>query len=368
MGTKRDVVVLAVMFMAGCRCGGSAGAPVPLDQLPAAYVETVCRVLPECYGFEYCDLEHCRRSQTAAGYEALVAEIDAGWVTYDAVAAGACRQSFIDLPCRLSGQLFIPTVGRVLATCPGVLTGQRRGGQTCASTVDCAGGLQCTAHTNQCPGTCVPYAGLNESCADVSCQPDGGFICANGTCKLRGQPGLSCADTDRCYPILCGDAGTCIVLAEGHSCDSFGFRSGCAEGLFCDGFSTGVCRLERLGGRCWDDEDCLAPETCLPGDAGVFEAGGCGAKQQAGGRCDSFADCVEGTSCSMSTCLAPAREGEACDFSRRCAQGMGCVNARCAKLACPGSACSSTAQCAEATCRDGGCVALEPFKATFCAP
>lgn len=94
--------------------------------------------------------------------ETLEAEVAAGWVDYDPVAAASCHATFQADPCGFDFSFGVPSVQDILAKCGDVLTGQQQDGEPCASFADCVTGTDCV-DDGTCPGTCTTYAQLSAS-------------------------------------------------------------------------------------------------------------------------------------------------------------------------------------------------------------
>jgi len=116
---------------------------------------------------------------------------------------------------------------------------------TCADDADCAAGE-----------TCVPL--VNTCVAEFSCEDDAdcaaGLTCSGG---LGGQGGLciGCSDVVPCPPGLSCMLTACVPDITATACDSVT----CGEDQLCDP-ADGSCY--RADGRCEEDVDCSAGQTC----------------------------------------------------------------------------------------------------------
>jgi len=214
-------------------------------------------------------------------------------------------------------------------------------GEACVTGIQCASRL-CSGNTDQC-GSCVPSAGLGESCDDAigpSCTP--GLTCdpSESVCfaPSPGDPmqvGDECAPSaSNCYPNDCraDDAGV--------------YR--------CQPYPT-------LG------QDCSEPLTCAFGDSYCDISQVCLAFPAAGDPCgvDGFTGmaqwCAEDTFCDRTSepavCRALPKVGEPCDGS--CQENLSCL---CSDAACTSRVCqrprffSETCFPPQDGCIDGDCV------------
>ncbi len=244
--------------------------------------------------------------------DALLSEIAMGWANYDPLGAAACHNLFAQNPCGFgyAALLLAPSIQLALASCPGLIAGNRLPGETCASSADCVAGYACTAFLTVCPGTCTPIPGPPGPPPPPPPPPSEGDPCGSG---------------------------------------------GCGSTTYCS--SAGFCRLRRgEGGFCTDNAHCQAGLTCLPGEV-------CGPVSGGGDPCDDDLDCCTDLWCRGTTCSALPGLGEPCTPGSppRCANGLACwgpggICAQAPRALCPGDDCTvANTTCIASICAGGIC-------------
>lgn len=200
-------------------------------------------------------------------------------------------------------------------------------GETCDAVSRCARGLFCAPGT----GTCAGYADAGEECSTMACQR--GLVCDGGSCRAGPVLGEACTipifGADPCVDGNRCSGGACVTpAAPGEACGP------CPGGTRCD---AGLCRLTTgPGGRCTADRDCpifyhcegdACTEDPILGDAcggdlgncaeGVCSAGVCrlGVTGEACGAASSALRQCEGE-CSGGTCQDPLAAGATCVSTR----------------------------------------------------
>lgn len=363
---KMGSLLGAMMTLAVCAagCGGYGdkwSGPVGLDDLCEVVVNDICTSLIQCYDWNYRDMDHCLADQECLGMEVLVAEVEAGYVNYDAEATGRCHRRLAEDPCGFSGFLFVPTVFGILDACGDVLTGNQSPGDPCITPLDCLPEAYCLPH-DVCPATCVAWAKAGEICDDWEgprCDTRQGLRCKDGICTLLsglGEPCdsiMDCKDDFRCSRT----ANICQAYsAEGEPCNEFDGPE-CADDLWCDSrFDTGTCRGPASDGEsCLSDFNCEEPLSCLPTYTDPQDPGTCGPGAGAGEPCDSLDDCAEGFECSDGLCGPLPGLGETCNYDQ-CSADLVCEQDVCVHARYPGDTCGEVdSACILSNCVDGKC-------------
>jgi hypothetical protein len=266
---------------------------------------------------------------------ATAKEITAGRIVYNSTQATACAAAIGSVTCT---DFITPTP----AACDTVLTGQVANGAACYLDEDCSTGW-CNSTASLCPGTCQPFAQLNQSCASVQCAK--GLSCdaqvckaespANGpcpcqaglwcdssgaspVCKAALALGASCSTTDdQCNALTkcAGTPATCqSFVGLGASCTpgTSPFDSLCGLGYLCDSVTNKCVSFPKVGDTC-------GPETiCIGGYCDLALTGKCVAYKKIGDACSAvdFFACEPGSTCDLTgtgkcvksaatTCQAP---------------------------------------------------------------
>ncbi|MFL5318497.1 MAG: hypothetical protein ACJ790_02495 [Myxococcaceae bacterium] len=248
-------------------------------------------------------------------------------MTYDPVAAGACR----DLGRQHDGGLPADAgvgPGGLPLPCDNVLVGTVPGGGSCQMNDECAFGLYCRPTTlTSCGGVCTPKlpsntkcnpsqdlcASRNEQCA---LGPDAGYICTPTRIPLNGS--CTVLSTIQCDTGLVCNSGKCTPSIDaGDPCSNAGDQL-CGPSAYCvqpSDAGTATCRpLAQLGEPCSQsgvDQPICADTTCSRCDPQTklctllgLEGASC---TQDGGQCVGQYYC--GTS---NTCTLKPRPNTAC--------------------------------------------------------
>jgi hypothetical protein len=252
-------------------------------------------------------------------------EITAGRSVYDSTQGTACLVAFQAITCTdLTPGNGIPTP----VACNAALTGTVAAGGSCYASNSCQAGYCTSDYTQSCPGTCQPFAQLNQPCSSTPCAD--GLACdyyfSGGTPVCKTASGLN---------------GACP----------------CQDAYWCDasGGSPGVCRAFRTaGGACsYFGFECAAGFECV--GAGLpTPPGTCQALVGGGATCGSTAPCGTGYVCSGTCTSLPA-------VGQSCVQGTGgldCIGGYCPGVPsptcqaykAPGTACTVAYECASGRC------------------
>jgi hypothetical protein len=233
----------------------------------------------------------------------IAKEIAAGRVVYSPTQAAACSAALGTVTCALFNSSTPPA-------CDSVLTGTVANGASCYLDVDCSTGW-CNSTFSLCPGTCQPFALLNQSCATVPCGP--GLACdGTNTCKTESAANGPCP----CQAGLwCDDAalpGTCRVPQTSGACLPANFDQ-CAVGYACVGTPSATCQsLVGLGGDCT-----AADELCGIGYSCDTASKKCVSWPKVGEACSDAKPICIGGYCDFAAtqrCLAYKKIGDACTY------------------------------------------------------
>ncbi len=244
----------------------------------------------------------------------LAVKIDAGLMTYDAAAAGACRAL---------GRSLGPTdAARCQGSpCERVFLGRVQAGGVCEDSEDCIGSLFCQpTGAATCAGRCV--ARLTSGAA---CNPDRD-LCDRGSpckavdggfrCLVRGAVGAPCAATKDCEAGLGCAQRQCVTRqGTGGACTS---NEGCQSDLGCvlTG-ATGVCQPRAALGALCSSRGTGAPP-CIVSECIDCVGGRCIAAGIQNAPCATSNDCRNSYFCGdAGTCLFRGRRGEPCQGPTR---------------------------------------------------
>jgi len=232
----------------------------------------------------------------------LQKEIDAGRIAYSATQGSACLTGFQALTCNdVLPEGGFPTV----QACQNALTGTVGTGGACYVGDACQAGYCTSDITQSCPGTCQPFAQLDQSCQSAQC-----------------ADGLACA--------FSGSTFTCKTAS------GLNGACPCQDAYWCDssGGSPGVCRAFRGdGGACSaSGVECATGTECV--GASVFPpvAGTCRTLVGGGAACGASAPCGLGYTCPAGTCVSLP------PVNQPCVQGTGildCIGGYCPATASP---------------------------------
>jgi hypothetical protein len=245
-------------------------------------------------------------------------------------------------PCDSSGVEADPTAG-------GAFEGTVAPGGSCVARVECETGNYCEHAEGACPGVCTKLKPTGEACAgSTDCESS---YCSADTCsKLTLLP--EAADGEPC----------------GFQSGAYATRTPCAQGLFCQGLPTGVCRKAiPADAPCVGPNDvCALDHLCL---TDVDSTKRCRpiAVAQEGDRCTGetspdirLCDAFSSLACEQNVCVsfASGTEGSGCVrtlFGDSCADGFHCALATqtCEQLGQTGDPCSASDECASGWCVSG---------------
>ncbi len=289
--------------LVGVMLVGCAGGGVPIEKYCDEFAVALCEEQKNCGAFSgSVDCTSAELLTDCLSYAR--AGLDAGTLTYDALAAQTCLDDLsTEAICRA-------TLGGPLrpASCQSVVVGTSKEGEACGT---CASGLTC-AHTTDGCGTCQrvptttpPLPGPGEACSSpvndgVGCKLDawcGTSGAVSGVCQASAAVGESCSDTPCVHVASCVD-GVCAAKADlGAACGA----AGCLGGLSC--INNRCEALRKLGATCVAADQCWTT-LCLDG--------ACSAGREIGKVCDFDAPCRSELMCVNGTCVPRPGPGEAC--------------------------------------------------------
>ena len=323
---------------------------ITVEELPAAYAETLCDVLTSCVGDLWTFFrpgEDCVKGFTVTAEEelsTLPTAIGTGRVKYHGDKVQKCLDDVAARGCSGLGQ-------REPESCRAAIEGTVAAGGDCELDSECSGEQYCKVG-GACPGTCSAYE----------------------------QAGGKCTSNDHCASGLkCSTAGFCVAPAQQDEACNQG-EPDCADGLICLGEDAaqktpGTCRLieDTLSGQA-GDACSLAGPLCAGGLACEIKtvsplAGECIPRVAAGAACHAaFPDeCPDDQYCLLpanpldaGTCTDKPKAGEPCAKgvgadANICAPYARCDAGVCRELAHAGESCSTNATCYSDHC-DGACV------------
>lgn len=361
--------MVALMLCSACGDDDAGGLVPPPDagmdndagDLSPIAIADYCDALIEaaCPAGNTCGV--CREDGGAREYyetycATSVTKVELGTLRYDAQAAAACVASVAELSCQFAiyqGRCADVFVGLVA---PGAACTQRGDGE-------CRDGYCDTSE--RCPGVCVAWRGVDQSCDNEEQQCGEGLYCDEDKCKRRLPAGLSCDNA----PGACGDELQCLAPTEGDPrvCTRLGDEGddceddqGCAWTLTCD---DGVCRARvARGDRCRQARNCPDGDQCYAAVQG--EATRCAEPLDVGAVCSGDSNaCASPASCQygdddMWRCRLPAEEGESCAHVS-CMPPLICIpdvdGGHCGDTFDNGTACESNYYCQSGNCREGLC-------------
>jgi hypothetical protein len=331
----RHLAALALAATVTSACGGgpSSASPASASGFASELVAGVSGRLSACLGWT---------PAAAADWLEGVYDLNPAWIranpaiAYDAEAGRACLAAVAGLTCAqlTAGPLgppqacrraFVGTVQAggactstggydcagyawcrfVACNAPGTCTASDAGpGATCASVIDCAGGLGCLDGRCQPAPLPPPAATAGGSCQAATC-PDPQWCDPTATCAPRAPDGASCGATPCAWGSRCA-AGVCVRNpVRGDPCP--GGAVDCPFGTSC-----------AATGRCADLPGVGEPCGTLPANEWVpCRAGWCDAETGAAGACQPLkplgATCTSGShecgpegTCDTGTCEASA--------------------------------------------------------------
>ncbi len=404
---KQPLVWMTALYLLGA-CGGEAddkepnykltgGAPVAIDDWPAAVTEAACRAMSECDSLppklRYSGVANCKL-MLSMGMPTTLAELQkaaeaaqAGQAKYDPAKAGECLKS-VAAHCGLDGT--------EPEACALTFTGTLADGAACKLNDTCVSGL-CKREPGQgleCEGKCTKPLAQGVACSfGDACEGD--LACVGSVCapQIATKVGESCSQPAVCAKgLFCNYDGmepVCEVLFdEGTSCETVGV---CKQGHFCkfsavEDDSSGVCTKQSgvdgpckhpsapaadpmacavglvclaegpagtqtwacqsgagLGSACKSAKHCKYVDTWCKGEAG---AGTCAVLSDKGGQCDSkateyfYGTCRPPFQChsESATCVELPAKGKPC-LDGTCQEGLNCDADVCVEPPGKGEAC-----------------------------
>jgi hypothetical protein len=245
-------------------------------------------------------------------------DIAAGRVVYDPAQAAACQAAIGALTCQSIAAGSVPTA------CSAAIHGALPAGGLCYTDLSCQAGT-CSATPSTCPGGCVAFAQLGQSCATLSCDPS--LVCSGGTCVTPSAAGGACPCQDALWCDTTGGApGTCRAPQTSGTCNS-SISGQCALGYTCVGSPTTCQSLVGLNGDCT-----ASPELCGIGYNCV--ANRCVSYPKLGESCGASAPLCIGSYCNVlaasPVCVAYKQLGEPCPVGFECGPGLTCTAGQCA--------------------------------------
>jgi hypothetical protein len=333
------------------------------DQICPSFIALACRAVFECAELdefvEYREEEHCRADLPCRGLANFEAEIEQGFLVYDAKDAADCRNALDDDLCAAAAAVFSLSLQGVLASCPQPPQGTRALGQSCYDTLDCQGDAFCD-RSNTCPGVCSEALPEGAECAGDDRECAGDLKCVVTTCTTPIATGQSCPASGWCEEgSVCREAYdgtfelTCHALGDvGTPC---GGNNHCLPGLVCPVLDTGssaTCSTPIAEGN-----SCRFSSQCAAGLACVADV--CASEPTLGEVCDSFLfgghDCASGFICDAEVCKAARFPGQSCGGDlETCAEGL-CVDGICVPRKENDAACETSNECRFRSCEAGVC-------------
>lgn len=239
----------------------------------------------------------------------VAASLSAGGLQFNAADAAACLSGTRALPCW--------DTSRRLPACVKALEGQVAPGGACHELLmvrsECTAGSWCDT-ANQCPGTCMPYAKLGESCVGAYVFCDTGLRCDSQTGRCVENPPSGIGDPCRYF-------GACSagLVCEGKDGPLEYFPSS-------DNEEIGTCEAPRASGPCYYDYDCS--NHCAGADP-PDTRGTCTPWKQIGQACTPGAqDCVADAYCGANnTCVSLPAVGQPCPGNA--GEGRECLDGYC---------------------------------------
>jgi hypothetical protein len=288
------------LLLVGCNGGGSLA------------IGDICPEMEKgiCDFFERCDYawsmqldQHLKCEETFQcddeEMQEMQAAVDAGRIAYDGQAARACMNILKSSDCADIENIF----GEGAEECEMVFTGLVSTGGECYDGDECTSGHYCDETLEKCPGECVAYKQIDESCEYDECDPDVAECSWQlNICVELGDVGDSCEDVwckeglecdYESYPQVCFEPGS-----AGDSCE---FIDHCSGVLFCiDGVCTGPAGQ---GQTCNVEDFDNFPFVCQAGlycDADLIAQeweGTCQSKKGTGLECLLYFECESGLLC-----------------------------------------------------------------------
>jgi hypothetical protein len=309
-------------------------------------------------------------------------QVEAGTLTYNALTAQTCADSFDTRACN--------DYSALPAACDAITSPNAGNGQACYDGYDeCSDGV---CRGAACPRTCQPRGDVGEVCqVDTDCKTS--LYCrlstqatGSGTCQNFGmvmdlcssvEPcgiGLRCVAShciqlptlgDPCPNSLCDDTSFCQVTLDGGICaPRVGQGEACTDDLRClpDFLCQQMVCVPRViamtGTECSDRQTCPAGTVCV--GASTMQLGHCLSPLQQDQPCVSSDDCETQLACRSAdgglelSCGPRIANGGSCTVNRDCELYSICVTGLCTRLPYTGQDCTVTQQCLFGPCVNTG--------------
>jgi hypothetical protein len=296
----RSIVVGAVLASSGCGSSPEPGTASSASQFCAAFHSRMTRKSEGCAraSAEALAAEDARSTFGCASYDLAVA---AGHATFDDSKVSSCLAAVDALECGGPAAYGLGewSIGSFwpgpVPECQAVVSGRIALGGSCNSLLDCAEGY-CDM-TTACPGTCVPYGEVGESCRNPFLFSSGyaGPVLMN-TCF----PGLGCALADAAT-----DSWVC------RSTSAVDGPCPCQAGLYCDPASS-TCKEPKTSGACAGVAECALGYACT--NTECRPAGVLGDACEPATQPFTMGGCAPGYACDPAsrTCIRALADGQSC--------------------------------------------------------
>jgi hypothetical protein len=294
--------------------------------------------------------------------DGLIADVEAGRITYDGAAFRACLdRTFAD--CTFT-TTFPGDLSSVALLCPGAFQGSAPMGGACTGLMDCGPDAWCDARA-QCPGVCSARLAVGEVCVDDT-------QCAQGADPVYCDVGLfvpRAGGPSRCQVLKRAPAADLGAACGGSPRDPEVTITPCQEGLYC---RNETCLAPTpLGGDCSEGPGCSPGARCqgqsANGSQGPFTCQAIAVSTVEGAACDNrLQDCdaSKGLYCTSGQCVRGITDGGSgtpckalADYVAGCGPGLYCDGNQCAAKLALTMPCVRDAECVSGGCAGGACVA-----------
>jgi hypothetical protein len=344
------VVALFVLVHAGCFFSDEDGDPanyVAYDQIDIAYKDATCTYLARCGYFP--DKATCISAELQPNgspffvlSDQALASIGAARVRYNGSNVKTCFDAIAAKSCDTTddnGRVVVPQ-------CQQVISGAVDAGGECWADIECKS-TSCQGNGDSpCRvGTCVGEPVLPASPAQLGQSCYLGLGCAQGlycdqfssTCAMLKTAGTLCSSTNECeYGLGCAGTGTagptCRELPTiGQPCPDGLCRD---DGAYCSSGTTRICmQVGVVGATCTSYEQCSQYYEC------DFMTSKCAEPPRIGESCSSGSMCFDADAyCdpTTTTCMAGRADGSPCTSNLECASGA-CTGSMCGEIpySCP---------------------------------
>lgn len=377
---KRTMILgTCLLFTATLGCSPDAddddddqtGGSITLETLNAEFGKAYCKV-SVCEGWQ--SPTSCTESTDDDGLAEMKQKVAAGRVSFDGEAAKKCLDEMKKIdPAKCWGANASAEPVNVELLCATVFKGLVANGDDCYTDDECAAGV-CHFGDGACPGTCVAYRTVGQSCAEAGEECAPGLWCNDeDECVARAGENESCEGSSCADGLVCNAELVCVKPAApgaaGADCDP---SRPCEAGLFCDENETGKCVARQpAGGECfegsaWGGGDCQGRQICTGAGLGMDGdiSGKCSVPQDVGGPCvvaDENAwyvvsGCYESLLCDPATskCVARPKAGQPC-VDLDCAWDAYCNDEEiCVAQKAAGETCEFDEECSSYFCLENG--------------